>query len=150
MNNVELLIETNKVPAEVEKLKMYAGNILKKLGIDDWQMGLLLTDNDGIRHYNRRWRGIDKPTDVLSFVQDEGDDIPSIAGVPKEAGDIVVSLETVEANSREWETSFEEELRRVVVHGILHLKGMDHHGDDYGEGMLKLQEELLADAGSLR
>ena len=49
-----------------------------------------------------------------------------------------------------WNTPFEEELRRVVVHGILHLKGMDHHGDDYGEGMLKLQEDLLADAGSLR
>ena len=68
--------------------------------------------------------------------------------MPFEAGDIVISLESVRRNAEEWETPYELELRRVIIHGILHLKGMDHPGDDYETGMLKLQEELLAGAGS--
>jgi probable rRNA maturation factor len=55
----------------------------------------------------------------------------------------------VERNAEEWDNSYDEELRRVTIHGILHLSGMDHPGDDYSSGMLKLQEELLADSGSL-
>ena len=148
MNTVELIVEKSDFPRDVENLDDFAEAILAELGIDNWQMGLIITDDEGIRRHNLRWRGLDKATDVLSFVQGEGEPIPTFPGTPREAGDIVVSVETVAANAITWGTSFEEELRRAVVHGILHLNGMDHPGDDYGEGMLKLQEELLERTGS--
>ena len=75
--------------------------------------------------------------------------IPSMPGMPKEAGDVIISLETVARNAVEWDNSYDEELRRVIIHGILHLDGLKHPDDNYSTGMLKLQEELLANTGSL-
>ncbi|PIE04971.1 MAG: rRNA maturation RNase YbeY [Spirochaetales bacterium] len=127
----------------------YISKILIKLGIENWQMGLVITDDAGIQRYNREWRGKDAPTDVLSFVQSDGEAVPNFPGVPVEAGDIVISLETIRKNALEWKSSYEEELSRALIHGVLHLNGMDHPNDDYTTGMLKLQEELLASAGCL-
>jgi len=149
VNHIELISEISDPPPEFESLESFAASVLEKLGKEDWQMGLVITDDIGIRKYNRLWRNIDKATDVLSFVQDDGEIIPTMPGMPKEAGDVIISLESVVTNAGEWETSYDEELRRVVIHGILHLDGMDHPGDDYETGMLKLQEELLTGTGSL-
>ncbi len=149
MNHVELIIELDALPPEGEALNAFASRILDRMNTDNWQMGLVLTDNQGIRAYNRQWRGKDTSTDVLSFVQDEGEAIPVFPGAPIEAGDVIISLEKVAENAMNWENSYDEELRRVVIHGILHLHGMDHPGDDYNEGMLKLQEELLKETENL-
>ncbi len=149
MNHVELILEINLQDSEADLLKSYVLDILDRVGVDDWQMGLVITDNEGIAGYNKSWRGKDGPTDVLSFVQDDGVSIPSFPGVPKEAGDIIVSLEKVAENAEAWGNPYDEELRRVIIHGVLHLKGMDHPGDDYQSGMLKLQEEILAETETL-
>ncbi len=149
MNSIELISEIDNTPPEVGQLIGFVQGILKELNKDNWQMGLVVTDDERMREYNRRWRNIDIATDVLSFVQDDGEEIPRIPGVPIEVGDVIISLETVARNSREWDNPFEEELRRVIIHGILHLNGLDHPGDNYDTGMLKLQEELLAGTGSL-
>ena len=149
MNHVEVICEIEGRDHESAAIESFALLILDRLGIADWQMGLVMTDNDGIRQYNRDWRDKDVPTDVLSFVQDDGEEIPVFAGAPKEAGDVIISLEKVAENAGSWENSYDEELRRVIIHGILHLNGMDHPGDDYSGGMLKLQEEILADTGRL-
>ena len=76
-------------------------------------------------------------------------EFPVVPGVPKEAGDIIISLERVRANAERWANTYDEELRRVTIHGILHLKGMDHPGDDYEGEMLKLQENLLSRSRNL-
>ena len=149
MSFVEIVCEVDDASLDVDKLESFASNIIEELGIDNWHMGLLLTDDEKIRSYNRQWRNIDKPTDVLSFVQGDGEQIPQVPGMPEEAGDVIISLETVVRNAREWESTYDEELRRVIIHGILHLKGMDHPGDDYESGMLKLQEELLSGSTSV-
>ena len=149
MNHIELISEIEIPPPEFLLMERYAALVLKNLGKDNWEMGLVITDDEGILKYNRQWRNIDKPTDVLSFVQDDGDVIPIIPGIPKEAGDVIISLETVAKNARDWDIAYDEELRRVIIHGILHLSGLDHPGDDYSTGMLKIQEELLAGTGSL-
>jgi probable rRNA maturation factor len=149
MNHIELLSELEDRAGKFDEIQSFAEEILNRTGKENWQIGILLTDDEGIQGYNLKWRNIDKPTDVLSFVQDDGESIPEVPGMPKEAGDIIISLETVERNAEEWDNSYDEELRRVIIHGILHLSGMDHPGDDYSSGMLKLQEELLADSGSL-
>lgn len=143
MNQIEFISELDTAPPELQQLEPFVMAVLDKVEAENWQMGLVVTDDSGIKEYNRRWRNIDKATDVLSFVQDDGESIPTMQGLPKEAGDIVISLETVARNAEEWGSSYDEELRRVVIHGILHLKGLDHPGDDYESGMLKMQEELL-------
>jgi probable rRNA maturation factor len=107
---------------EVEELCALA---LSSAGIDEGHVAVEFVDEDRIRGLNRDHRSIDEPTDVLSFGIDEGG---PPAG-PRELGDIVICREHT------------EDLREAVVHGALHLSGMDHETDD-GE-MLALQAELM-------
>jgi probable rRNA maturation factor len=78
---------------------------------------LVLTGNPLVRQLNREHRGLDKVTDVLSFVYDETDLL----------GEIYVALPQVKSQAPRWKNSYKNELRRVVVHGLLHLAGYDHH-----------------------
>jgi probable rRNA maturation factor len=98
---------------------------LSSAGIEDGHMAVEFVDAGRIRTLNREHRGIDTPTDVLSFGIDE-DGTP--AG-PRELGDVVICPEHT------------SDLREAVVHGVLHLTGMDHERDN-GE-MLALQAELM-------
>jgi probable rRNA maturation factor len=93
--------------------------------VNDGHLAVQLVDESEIRALNREHRNIDRPTDVLSFPVDQGG--PS-AG-PRELGDVVICPEHT------------EDLIEAVVHGVLHLCGYDHEGDD-GE-MLELQRRAL-------
>ncbi|MDX6697222.1 MAG: putative rRNA maturation factor [Solirubrobacteraceae bacterium] len=107
---------------DVEQLVSLA---LASAGIEDGHVAVSLVDAEEIRALNREHRGRDAPTDVLSFPVDGAEP----AAGPRELGDVVICpAET-------------EDLREAVVHGALHLAGMDHETDD-GE-MLALQRELL-------
>ena len=107
---------------ELERLCSLA---IASAGIDDGHVAIEFVDAERIRELNREHRQIDEPTDVLSFAVD-GD---GVSAGPRELGDIVICPERT------------EDLREAVIHGALHLTGMDHETDD-GE-MLALQAELL-------
>jgi len=107
---------------ELERLCALA---IASAGVEDGHVAIEFVDADRIRELNREHRNLDEPTDVLSFAID-GD---GAAAGPRELGDIVICPEHT------------EDLREAVVHGALHLTGMDHETDD-GE-MLALQAELL-------
>ena len=107
---------------ELEQLCVLA---LSAAGIDEGHLAVEFVSEGRIQELNRRYRGLDEPTDVLSFGVDESG--PS-AG-PRELGDVVICL------------AHTADIREAVVHGALHLTGMDHEADD-GE-MLALQRELL-------
>ncbi len=107
---------------EVEELCALA---LSSGGIDDGHVAVEFVSEDRIRELNREYRQIDSPTDVLSFGIDEG----GPAAGPRELGDIVICPEHT------------ADVREAIVHGALHLSGMDHETDD-GE-MLALQAELM-------
>ncbi len=112
-------------PPTAVELEELCALALSSAGIDEGHVAIEFVDADRSRELNREYRRIDAPTDVLSFGVDE--DAPS-AG-PRELGDIVICPEhTVD-------------LREAVVHGALHLSGMDHE-TDHGE-MLALQAELM-------
>ncbi|MDC7240071.1 MAG: rRNA maturation RNase YbeY [Spirochaetales bacterium] len=113
-------------------------------------MSLTLCHDPFIRELNASYRDRDEPTDVLSFCQNEGDEIVNFPGQQLSAGDIIISMDTLEAHSKEFSVPLEEELRRVTIHGILHLKGMDHETNDPGEEMLKYQEELLKKTSGIK
>jgi probable rRNA maturation factor len=115
---------TGHPPTAVE-LEELCALALASAGIEEGHVAIEFVDEERIHDLNREHRGIDAPTDVLSFGVDE-DGTP--AG-PRELGDIVICPERT------------EDLREAVLHGALHLTGMDHETDD-GE-MLALQAELM-------
>jgi probable rRNA maturation factor len=123
---VEVIGTAAIAEAEVERLAALAAG---SADIDEGHVAIEFVDGDRIRDLNREHRGIDRPTDVLSFPVDVNGDGAPEAG-PLELGDVVISPEHT------------EDLREAVVHGVLHLTGMDHETDD-GE-MLALQREILA------
>ena len=101
--------------------------------------------NDRIHELNRDYRGIDRPTDVLSFECDnipfEDEDVSS--GFEYELGDVIIAPEVALAQTHEFGTTFEEEISLLVVHGLLHLCGYDHIEDDEAEIMEALERKLL-------
>jgi probable rRNA maturation factor len=141
VNRAEVLAGEIPLPPWAESLAAFSVKALDALGKENWDLSILLCGNRYIRELNARYRGRDEATDVLSFAL--GADSPNGEGGRCLPGDIVISLETLEENSRYFEVSFDEELRRVIIHGILHLSGMDHETNEDGEPMLLLQEEIL-------
>jgi probable rRNA maturation factor len=143
LNSVEISVEGVGTPAWLERARSYAQAVLSRLGKDGWDLSLLFCDDAFIRGLNKQYRERDEATDVLSFEQ--GDSYSGPGGEARFlAGDIVVSLDSLARNSREFGVGEDEELRRLILHGILHLSGMDH-GEDPADPMLALQEKTLRD-----
>ena len=117
--------------------------VLDVLGKDKWEISLLFTGDAFIQKLNKEYRGKDEPTDVLSFAQlDNKEAFPSKGG-RFYAGDIVISMETLAKNASYFGTSMNEELKRLLVHGILHLSGLDHENNNPDQPMLVKQENIL-------
>ena len=115
--------------------------VLKHLELFDAELSLLLCDDATIHPLNRDYRGKDKPTDVLSFAQREGE----FAFVDDNLlGDVIISMDTTIRQATERNHSIETELRVLLVHGILHLLGYDHIEDDEAEIMEAKEREILA------
>ena len=104
------------------------------------ELSVLLCDDARMREINRQWRGIDKPTNVLSFPQ-------ALPGGGNPLGDIAVAHETVAREASEEGKSFEDHYSHMIVHGFLHLLGFDHENDaDAGE-MEARERQILARLG---
>ena len=97
-----------------------------------------------IQDENREYRGIDAVTDILTFVLDDGDDFFPVPDEEKEWGDILICTAKMKENAAQFNVSEEEELLRLLIHGLLHLSGLDHATNDFStEPMLKNQENIL-------
>ena len=99
-------------------------------GAENSELSITLTDNAHIHVLNKKFRGIDAPTDVLSFAFRESDE-PEIVGADFEIlGDVIISLERAKVQAEEFGHSFLREVIFLEVHGLLHLLGYDHIDDD--------------------
>ena len=111
------------------------------------ELAVMLTDDAGIRTLNSNWRGIDKPTNVLSFPALP----PTGAGGPDDAprmlGDIAIAYETTRREADDEQKPFDHHLSHLAVHGFLHLIGYDHETDNDAEAMETLEAEILAQLG---
>lgn len=129
--------------------------ICAALGCPDAELSIVITGDAEIRELNRRWRGKDKPTDVLSFSQIEGGangqkrrpahvtDIRQLGPTPM-LGDIVISADTATRQATNYGSSLAEEIDRLLVHGVLHLLGHDHvHGGHQARIMYEAEKPLL-------
>jgi probable rRNA maturation factor len=102
------------------KLRHFLKSLIPELGIGRREFSVVFITDDKIRQFNRDYRGFDKPTDVLSF-----------RGAGEYLGDILISSETAYNQSRKSSSlSFESNLHRLVLHGLLHLMGYDHETDN--------------------
>ncbi|HEX2655032.1 MAG TPA: rRNA maturation RNase YbeY [Xanthobacteraceae bacterium] len=101
---------------------------------------VLLTDDAAIRILNRNWRGIDKPTNVLSFPAAQS----ATPEEPAPLGDIAIAYETLEREARAESKSFDNHLAHLAVHGFLHLLGYDHESEEEAEVMERLECAILS------
>jgi len=149
MNRVEVAAEGVPEPAWTDRLAAFALRVLERMEKDGWDLSVLLCDDGAMRDLNARYRGKDEPTDVLSF--ELGEAFRDEDGSERwAAGDIVVSLDTLKKNAEYFAVSEDEELRRLVTHGILHLSGMDHEDNEADRPMLQLQERILSELADQR
>jgi probable rRNA maturation factor len=120
---------------------------LTRAGLDEAELAVMLTDDAGIRTLNLNWRGIDKPTNVLSFpaLPPTGASGPDDA--PRMLGDIAIAYETTRQEADDEQKPFDHHLSHLAVHGFLHLIGYDHEKDDEAEKMESLEQEILAQLG---
>lgn len=136
-------------PAWIPAVEPFVAKVLSSLDLEGWELSVLFCSDDFIRNLNAQYRTIDAPTDVLSFEQ--GDEYVDDEGHTWfSAGDIVISLSALMRNCEDFSVTPDEELKRLLVHGILHLDGMDHTDNSPEQEMLKLQESLLESLSSER
>jgi len=115
--------------------------------IGEAELAVMLTDDAGIRTLNSNWRGIDKPTNVLSFPALPPTGAAGPDEAPRMLGDIAIAYETTRKEADDEQKPFDHHLSHLAVHGFLHLIGYDHEKDHDAEAMEALEQEILAQLG---
>ena len=149
---------------DLEEKKEYEtiiSNVLEKcfeiehLPNDKFLVSVTLTNPENIRRINKEYRNIDKSTDVLSFPMFEKEELEKI--VKEQAfeymdilGDMVISIEQVEVQAKEYGHSFERELSYMIVHSFYHLMGYDHIKEEDKDKMRPKEEFVLNELGITR
>lgn len=123
---------------------MVLREILNILSLSSYEVTVSVVSNKKIRQLNRQFRMKDYPTDVLSFPYLEADEILSPANAEKILGDIVISAEKAREQAAELGQSLEEELAFLMIHGVLHLTGMDHINEPDEKKMIAKQQDVRA------
>ena len=108
------------------------------MGCDSHEVSLVITDNDQIQQLNKRYRKIDKPTNVLAFPMQEGQFGNITPGL---LGDIVISCETAQNEAKSANINLVERISQLLIHGILHLIGFDHEASE--SDAIKMEEKSL-------
>lgn len=157
-NEQEEFVISDNLISLLERILQQAGTIE---GVMDGEVDLTFVDDVQIHELNKEYRGIDRPTDVLSFAMhettdeelqiiyelDEGDEA---GNVPDVLGDIIISVPRAKLQSEEYGHSLERELGFLFVHGFLHLLGYDHQDEASEAVMMGKQEAVLAEVGLTR
>ena len=134
-------------PSWLENIEPFVQKVLKAFDFDGEEISILLCNDAYMQELNSNYRGIDSPTDVLSFENDE--EYEDEEGKWLCAGDIAISLDTLPVNAAYFEQTENDEIKRLLVHGVLHLNGYDHEPEHIEKGvkpvceMLVKQENLL-------
>jgi len=135
-------------PEWLGNVEPFMQKLAKELSFDGQEVSVLFCDDAIIQELNKNYRNIDSATDVLSF--ENGETFKDEHGVDwLLAGDIAISVDTLKKNAEYFECDVDSELKRLLLHGFLHLNGYDHGEEHIEKGkkpeceMLKLQEEIL-------
>ena len=150
MENVEIFNETNEEIEDLEILKPLLEYAKKKENLEDTELefSVIIVDNKRIHEINKEYRGIDRPTDVISFALEDSEDV-NIENY-RILGDIYISIDKVKEQAKTYGHSEKRELAFLTVHGFLHLLGYDHMKPEEEKVMFGKQEEILNGFGITR
>ncbi|MBN1498052.1 MAG: rRNA maturation RNase YbeY [Spirochaetes bacterium] len=127
-----------------QKVKNIAAAVADCLDLQNARITIILTGDAYIRTINSEYRSIDAPTDVISFANRDNP-FPDIDASQEEIGDVYISAERAERQSHEYRVSLMDEVKRLIIHGILHLVGYDHERSDEDEEIMLQKEDELWD-----
>lgn len=116
------------------QLSKWINSVVEKHDKKRGEIAYLFCDDEKILETNRDFLQHDFYTDIITFDYSEGDTV---------SGDILISLDTVKSNSQSYQTTFEEELHRVIIHGILHLCGLNDHTPEEERMMRSAENDAL-------
>ncbi len=143
---MDVLFEnTTDIKVNEELINSVIAESLRYEGVsDNCEVSVTIVDNDEIHSINLKHRGIDRPTDVLSFplINFEKETLPN-DGSKIYLGDIIISIEKAEEQAKEYGHSLDREIGFLTAHSMLHLLGYDHMVEDEEKIMFKKQEEIL-------
>lgn len=141
--------ELKKSGVDVRRLKTVARLLLREVDETDSALSLSLVDDRRIQELNHEHRGKDKPTDVLSFPLNPSDfggpDALSEAQPERLLGDVVISIDTARRQAAEYDAPLQNEIYRLLIHGLLHVMGHDHEEPDE-RAVMEAEERRLAAA----
>lgn len=148
MNRIEVSVQEEiEEPKWILNVEPFLQKVMENLKFQNEEVSLFFCNDDYIKELNKNYRNIDSSTDVLSF--ENGERYTDEEGEWFCAGDIVISLETLPINAQYFDENKDDELKRLLVHGLLHLNGYDHGEEHLENGknpeceMLILQEDIL-------
>ena len=137
---IDFVVEFEPEGVDLEALEDLAGRVLAGEGVADGvALTVLTTDDATLQDLNKRFLGIDAPTDVLAFP--EAAEAPMGDGEPPSLGEIAISVPTAVRQASELGHSLPDELAHLLTHGILHLCGYDHEGGGEGAARMRAREE---------
>ena len=150
MNKIEIYNTLDVEIKELKEIKKLLNYACKYCKLKNLIFNLIIVDNEKIHEINKEYRGIDRPTDVISFALEDEKDMILDSSVGRILGDIYISLDKCKSQAEEYGHSFLRELAFLSVHGLLHLQGYDHMEKEDEKVMFKLQDEILDSYGIRR
>ena len=148
MNTIDISYDNDayKTLAPKKEVLAYLNKVLTELKLSNVEFSVTFVDERNMRNMNRKFRAINDSTDILSFAAEDDDGFGFIsAGRRKRVlGDMLICPEVLKRNAERFKVSENEELRRLLIHGVLHLSGDNHQTNDPSEPMLIKQEKILA------
>jgi len=138
---VEVRAACECADVDIEALRLYVQAVMADLGHHAMELSILLADDAYVRELNRRYRGVDRTTNVLAFPQQ--DSPPAAPANGALLGDVVISVEKAMRDSERTGFSLSDEIKKLVVHGLLHLSGYDHRTAPEARRMRQIEQEVI-------
>lgn len=149
MNKIEIFKEVEEEIKELETVQKVLEKALEKEKLENTYFNLIIVDNNYIHELNKKYRNIDRPTDVITFALEDENSI-IIPNEERILGDIYISIDKAREQSQEYQHSLLRELCFLAVHGFYHLLGYDHQTKEEEKIMFQKQEEVLEEYGIRR
>lgn len=148
MNKIEIFNKYSEEVKETQEIRNLIDYAIKYKKLDNLEFNVIFVDNQYIHELNKNYRGIDRPTDVITFALEDGEEVDLNAW--RILGDIYISIDKAKEQAIEYGHPFLRELAFLTVHGFLHLLGYDHMNKEDEKIMFSEQEEILNGYGITR
>ena len=148
LNQYELINNTDEKLKEIESLRDFIDFAITYLKLEHVVFNVIIINNEEIHRMNKEYRGVDRPTDVISFALEDDDTF--ISTDVRVLGDIYISIDKAKEQAESYGHSLKRELSFFIFFGILHLLGYDHMTNEEEKEMFNLQEMILNEYGIKR